>query len=122
MAAFGNCVWKARPVTFDRCGVTSGELTSLRQARKETVALSWPLVGLGLNWPRAGPLHSHPRHEQPCKLSAGVSKERRPNRKSTRLNSSHLVISYAVFCLKKKKSSADIRKETHQKKTPRQYQ
>src|ERR1022692_1488889 len=26
-----------------------------------------------------------------------------PDRKSTRLNSSHLVISYAVFCLKKKK-------------------
>src|SRR2546426_12352270 len=28
-----------------------------------------------------------------------------PDRKSTRLNSSHLVISYAVFCLKKKTSS-----------------
>src|SRR2546426_2890138 len=28
-----------------------------------------------------------------------------PDRKSTRLNSSHLVISYAVFCLKKKKKS-----------------
>src|SRR5256885_7044347 len=28
----------------------------------------------------------------------------RPDRKSTRLNSSHLVISYAVFCLKKKKT------------------
>src|SRR5256885_9634332 len=28
------------------------------------------------------------------------------DRKSTRLNSSHLVISYAVFCLKKKKHSA----------------
>src|SRR5256885_11468031 len=27
----------------------------------------------------------------------------RTDRKSTRLNSSHLVISYAVFCLKKKK-------------------
>src|SRR5256885_3321418 len=27
----------------------------------------------------------------------------KPDRKSTRLNSSHLVISYAVFCLKKKK-------------------
>src|SRR5256885_10554197 len=27
------------------------------------------------------------------------------DRKSTRLNSSHLVISYAVFCLKKKKES-----------------
>src|ERR1039457_5068982 len=28
------------------------------------------------------------------------------DRKSTRLNSSHLVISYAVFCLKKKKRKA----------------
>src|ERR1039457_2585415 len=28
-----------------------------------------------------------------------------PDRKSTRLNSSHLVISYAVFCLKKKKKN-----------------
>src|SRR5256885_12104074 len=32
-----------------------------------------------------------------------VPRKRRPDRKSTRLNSSHLVISYAVFCLKKKK-------------------
>src|SRR6266446_8759651 len=30
------------------------------------------------------------------------------DRKSTRLNSSHLVISYAVFCLKKKKIRQDI--------------
>src|SRR5256885_10246476 len=29
----------------------------------------------------------------------------RADRKSTRLNSSHLVISYAVFCLKKKKKT-----------------
>src|SRR5438034_5086691 len=28
-----------------------------------------------------------------------------PDRKSTRLNSSHTVISYAVFCLKKKKKT-----------------
>src|SRR5256885_10252632 len=32
------------------------------------------------------------------------------DRKSTRLNSSHLVISYAVFCLKKKKKK---RNKTH---------
>src|SRR5256885_3458614 len=31
----------------------------------------------------------------------------RPDRKSTRLNSSHLVISYAVFCLKKKNIELD---------------
>src|SRR5258708_16952291 len=29
------------------------------------------------------------------------------DRKSTRLNSSHQIISYAVFCLKKKKSNVD---------------
>src|SRR5256885_6098199 len=33
------------------------------------------------------------------------SVEKRADRKSTRLNSSHLVISYAVFCLKKKKNN-----------------
>src|SRR5256885_2840905 len=32
------------------------------------------------------------------------------DRKSTRLNSSHLVISYAVFCLKKKNLEASSRK------------
>src|SRR5256885_10216875 len=32
------------------------------------------------------------------------------DRKSTRLNSSHLVISYAVFCLKKKKQQQTSRK------------
>src|SRR3989454_6535723 len=35
-------------------------------------------------------------------LSTGIAETVR-DRKSTRLNSSHLVISYAVFCLKKKK-------------------
>src|SRR5256885_1652790 len=35
-----------------------------------------------------------------------AKKSPRPDRKSTRLNSSHLVISYAVFCLKKKKKTA----------------
>src|SRR2546426_6595477 len=32
----------------------------------------------------------------------------RLDRKSTRLNSSHLVISYAVFCLKKKKENRSL--------------
>src|SRR5256885_10654632 len=36
-----------------------------------------------------------------CFVGAGAVVDR----KSTRLNSSHLVISYAVFCLKKKKKS-----------------
>src|SRR5690242_21501916 len=37
-------------------------------------------------------------------FSGGQAEElRRADRKSTRLNSSHMSISYAVFCLKKKK-------------------
>src|SRR5258708_11502041 len=35
------------------------------------------------------------------------------DRKSTRLNSSHQIISYAVFCLKKKKEISCTRKPTH---------
>src|SRR2546426_4746128 len=37
----------------------------------------------------------------------GTGSTKRTDRKSTRLNSSHLVISYAVFCLKKKKYRQD---------------
>src|ERR1039457_7626135 len=47
------------------------------------------------------------RSPEECPLRHGCSPLYRgqhlPDRKSTRLNSSHLVISYAVFCLKKKK-------------------
>src|SRR5256885_6683401 len=41
----------------------------------------------------------------------GESEKQQPfgaDRKSTRLNSSHLVISYAVFCLKKKKKLNNV--------------
>src|SRR5256885_6192551 len=44
-------------------------------------------------------------HAAVCALAAGHAPAARGlDRKSTRLNSSHLVISYAVFCLKKKTS------------------
>src|SRR2546426_6657237 len=43
------------------------------------------------------------RSEQPVHPGAPAR-----DRKSTRLNSSHLVISYAVFCLKKKKKTGVI--------------
>src|SRR5256885_9441214 len=38
-------------------------------------------------------------------VSLSLSLKGFPDRKSTRLNSSHLVISYAVFCLKKKNNT-----------------
>src|SRR2546422_7520827 len=63
---------------------------------------------------------SHARRDRPCLEAGGglslrcwvqgqrlqVSPER--DRKSTRLNSSHGYISYAVFCLKKKKRMASV--------------
>src|SRR5256885_9639331 len=41
---------------------------------------------------------------QPGSIRRGTAVHVREDRKSTRLNSSHLVISYAVFCLKKKRN------------------
>src|SRR3712207_8473765 len=52
-------------------------------------------------WPDCG---AAARRSKTSKLPVAEQKNRhRPDRKSTRLNSSHANISYAVFCLKKKK-------------------
>src|SRR5690625_7057287 len=40
------------------------------------------------------------------------------DRKSTRLNSSHVAISYAVFCLKKKKTTAGAAEPHHRHTDP----
>src|SRR3712207_8701263 len=51
--------------------------------------------------------HSRLRDISPLRKSDTSEHERAPgDRKSTRLNSSHANISYAVFCLKKKKIKA----------------
>src|SRR5258708_29198281 len=54
-----------------------------------------------------GVLELHSRHRLPVPLRAGQGvgdgQGEARDRKSTRLNSSHQIISYAVFCLKKKK-------------------
>src|SRR5690349_23920247 len=42
-----------------------------------------------------------------------------PDRKSTRLNSSHVEISYAVFCLKKKKKTITACQHRHSSKSAR---
>src|SRR5438552_5804371 len=43
-----------------------------------------------------------PLFEEDALRLGELGSSRRPDRKSTRLNSSHQIISYAVFCLKKK--------------------
>src|SRR5947199_9360097 len=49
-------------------------------------------------------VQAHVQHPRPDRARQ-VDGEGGPDRKSTRLNSSHLGISYAVFCLKKKKKN-----------------
>src|SRR5690349_5850445 len=59
------------------------------------------LADLRARWQRAGP-QAEPRELLKASLTALLSPLEK-DRKSTRLNSSHVEISYAVFCLKKKK-------------------
>src|SRR2546427_6891097 len=77
----------------------------------------FPYTTLFRSW-----LHDRPRREwarreeRTLRPRAGTRREPKssdsisPDRKSTRLNSSHSQISYAVFCLKKKKNTTKITK------------
>src|SRR5437667_2262119 len=55
--------------------------------------------------------HSGPRRRIRNLKSSGSPRDR----KSTRLNSSHITISYAVFCLKKKKRKTNEKNQETQK-------
>src|SRR2546422_3030191 len=52
------------------------------------------------------------RSESPKRLNANTERLIARDRKSTRLNSSHGYISYAVFCLKKKKEHTNVNTES----------
>src|SRR5436190_6012030 len=53
--------------------------------------------------------------------ATAAAETRAPDRKSTRLNSSHTVISYAVFCLKKKKKKKKHKKYEKKKETEQKH-
>src|SRR5437667_1747213 len=53
----------------------------------------------------AGGVRAHVRRRQ---NDRGTGRAASADRKSTRLNSSHITISYAVFCLKKKKTQFNL--------------
>src|SRR5436189_4615382 len=60
-----------------------------------------------------------PGSSRPCRrlplCNATIGPAIRSDRKSTRLNSSHRCISYAVFCLKKKKKKKTKHRQKHKK-------
>src|SRR5437899_10039229 len=77
----------------------------LRRPPRSTL---FPYTTLFRSWLRGGApalVSSHGGPDEPHQFA------RDRDRKSTRLNSSHLGISYAVFCLKKKKTNQP---KTHQ--------
>src|SRR3712207_8616030 len=88
-----------------------------------TLFRSAPLYGLGLSETRLNHfLRGKPREAYALSTKVGrllsvcPPEERtgQGDRKSTRLNSSHANISYAVFCLKKKKTLLLVRRPSHQ--------
>src|SRR2546427_7548276 len=56
-------------------------------------------------WGQDGPYRDRPGFGTMVEAMSGFTIVPKPDRKSTRLNSSHSQISYAVFCLKKKKKT-----------------
>src|SRR5437667_8861796 len=98
-------------------GSFEGDCKNLVKDRMERSGMRWTLpmaeavlrlraVYLSEHFEQYWPFHvdqDQKRLFQSVKRRKLVAKKRRLDRKSTRLNSSHITISYAVFCLKKKK-------------------
>src|SRR5256885_8631931 len=76
---------------FRSPGTPMSDLTGAGDSFHTNAMLDNVLVAYGANCDKRAALYTNGRDLR--------------DRKSTRLNSSHLVISYAVFCLKKKKYS-----------------
>src|SRR5205807_6995945 len=88
----------------EQIGMPNQEIPRIIMTRKDWLALPKELThglrttthkNLGIIKPRSRIMFLNVRSHRSLR-------QLREDRKSTRLNSSHLVISYAVFCLKKK--------------------
>src|SRR5258708_22981921 len=93
----------------------------IRRPPRSTLFPYTPLfrsAGEKTTWPGRKEVYRHPQWEEDvvqlahepapagyARLLRPVMRNGRIDRKSTRLNSSHQIISYAVFCLKKKKNT-----------------
>src|SRR5256885_12433941 len=82
-----------------RTVIATAGVTTLVVARAGFAMAAGPLPGASVPTPAGTPSVSAATTPSGANVTG--------DRKSTRLNSSHLVISYAVFCLKKKKKRTD---------------
>ena len=101
-------------VTMVLAGCSGGDAPPEEQAEMPTPALPdnikiTPVAELAPSTGEADEPGKLTLGKPPKKIQPGAKPTPKPNpetkdRKSTRLNSSHALISYAVFCLKKKKT------------------
>src|SRR5438045_8734260 len=84
----------------------SSDLPTLPVSTRGSIATSW-LAALALGILACASPATNGGQNSP---STAPSRPNTRDRKSTRLNSSHLGISYAVFCLKKKKQTKQTNK------------
>src|SRR5260221_7807728 len=104
---------RSRPAAPGSAGVALRPADRVAHGRIGLLEARRPSIGLSESLRRDASQTENRRSS--CRVDApanlrdvhGLSREcfTRRDRKSTRLNSSHTVISYAVFCLKKKKKS-----------------
>src|SRR2546426_2963332 len=97
------CVWRRSLRQRRRRVALAARAVQPRQKALEQMQLKWTEV-VSASTGKTGRtiLRAILAGERAPQLLA-TSRDKPTDRKSTRLNSSHLVISYAVFCLKKKK-------------------
>src|SRR5690242_21352077 len=81
--------------------------TTLFRSFKEALAILAEKAGVALDTPRdvLPGSEEEDQEEATRKRLRQINETAAIDRKSTRLNSSHMSISYAVFCLKKKKNN-----------------
>src|SRR5699024_12822670 len=87
----------------------------------DALPISW-MPAPATVWPITGCPGSSPATSSPPEVCASASSTRSSSviprdRKSTRLNSSHVSISYAVFCLKKKSQRDNVDYKKHEQAT-----
>src|SRR3712207_9002293 len=83
--------------------VCTVEMCTFRDSLGELKDYGAEVIGVSIDGPFANKIFSK-NHNLNFPLLSDYNRETIKDRKSTRLNSSHANISYAVFCLKKKKS------------------
>src|SRR5207248_8478573 len=96
--ALVRSAWVAAALAWGACMTAAAPARESESSAARAAPLKIGIIGAGHIGGTLASLWAKAGHEL-------LVSSRHPDRKSTRLNSSHRTISYAVFCLKKKKKN-----------------